>query len=287
MLRSISRSTQAISASYKLLEGALSATLPALSTGSAPPPVLTTLRTLASAAGNNNGKKQWTLLHHQVCLTRYVFVTPLLRQSITPILLGPRHLSRKTHCLGAQGYDVNPCNSPFHPAVEAGIEPDHEAEELPVQEAYTPESSCFGCGPSAADGLHLRSFRVAGGMEATVTLDSKYCAFPGIINGGVISALFDCHGNWTAAIALMDRGCLPKPPLTLTYEILVKYLEPTPPDEPLFVRSQIVRVTESGEVGSKATVQVDLTLHRRAGGTEKLLATATGLFKKLGALRAL
>lgn len=36
-----------------------------------------------------------------------------------------------------------------------------------------------------------------------------------------MSALFDCHGNWTAAIALMDKAALPKPPLTLTYEILV------------------------------------------------------------------
>ena len=43
----------------------------------------------------------------------------------------------------------------------------------------------------------------------------------GIINGGVVSALFDCHGNWTAAIALMDKAALPKPPLTLTYELLV------------------------------------------------------------------
>ncbi len=45
---------------------------------------------------------------------------------------------------------------------------------------------------------------------------------PGIINGGVVSSLFDCHGNWTAAIALMDKAALPKPPLTLTYEMLVR-----------------------------------------------------------------
>lgn len=45
-----------------------------------------------------------------------------------------------------QGYDINPCHSKLHPAfTEAGIEPEEE-EELPVQEAYTPESTCFGCG---------------------------------------------------------------------------------------------------------------------------------------------
>ena len=53
--------------------------------------------------------------------------------------------------------------------------------------------------------------------------DSPSCLqFPGIINGGIVSAIFDCHGNWTAAIALMDKACLPKPPLTLTFEMLVR-----------------------------------------------------------------
>ena len=45
---------------------------------------------------------------------------------------------------------------------------------------------------------------------------------PGIINGGIVSSLFDCHGNWTAAIALMDKAKLPRPPLTLTAELLVR-----------------------------------------------------------------
>lgn len=42
------------------------------------------------------------------------------------------------------------------------------------------------------------------------------------MNGGAIGGLFDCHGNWTAAIALMDHSSLPKPPLTLTTEVLVR-----------------------------------------------------------------
>ena len=74
----------------------------------------------------------------------------------------------------------------------------------------------------AADGLHLKSYRVPNGLQASVRLPAKYQAFPSIINGGAISALFDCHGNWTAAIALMDRSGLPRPPLTLTSELLVR-----------------------------------------------------------------
>ena len=81
---------------------------------------------------------------------------------------------------------------------------------------------CFCTGPMNPDGIHLKSKRIENGLEGRIALPSKYCAFPGIINGGVISTLMDCHGNWTAAIALMDRACLPKPPLTLTASILVR-----------------------------------------------------------------
>lgn len=38
---------------------------------------------------------------------------------------------------------INPCNSNLHPAVkEAGLKVDADAEEICVQEAYTPESKC-------------------------------------------------------------------------------------------------------------------------------------------------
>lgn len=207
-----------------------------------------------------------------------------------------------------------PSQNRLHPAYVAGeIEVEESKRELAVQEAYTPDSQCFGCGPAAPDGLGLRSFRDSGGLVARTTIDHKYQAFPGIVNGGVVSALFDCHGNWTAAVALMDRSCLPRPPLTLTAELLVNFREPTPPGVPLIVRSTVARVRESASAGSgKASVQVDLTLHALAegggsgghggvegasdsgtgaggagGNRETLLATATGIFKKLGALRAL
>jgi hypothetical protein len=108
-----------------------------------------------------------------------------------------------------KGHAVNPCNSPLHPAVsEAGILPDSSQPELCLQEAYTPESTCWGCGPAAEDGLHLRSKRVENGLEARVILDAKYASFPGVINGGVVATLVDCLSNWTAATHLMDTSAL-------------------------------------------------------------------------------
>jgi hypothetical protein len=111
--------------------------------------------------------------------------------------------------LGERGHPINPCNSPLHPAVsEAGILPDPHQPELCLQEAYTPESTCWGCGPSAKEGLFLRSKRVENGLEARVRLDSKYESFPGIVNGGIVGTLVDCLSNWTAATHLMDTSAL-------------------------------------------------------------------------------
>lgn len=183
---------------------------------------------------------------------------------------------------------MNPCNSKLHPAVtEAGIPPD-ENEEKCVQEAYTPNSVCFGCGHSNPDGLRLRSFRIKNGLEGRCSIPAKFCAFPGIINGGIVSSVLDCHGNWTAAIALMDRSVLPKPPLTLTASMFVNYKEPTPPDTELIVRSNVVSVKESPHPGmGKASVEVDVSLYiKQEDGNLKLLVSGTGVFKRLGALRA-
>lgn len=37
--------------------------------------------------------------------------------------------------------------------------------------------------------------RAQDGLEARVTIPDKFCAFPGIINGGVLGTIMDCHGN--------------------------------------------------------------------------------------------
>lgn len=84
-------------------------------------------------------------------------------------------------------------------------------------------------GPSSEEGLQLRSFRTKDGLESWVNFPAKYSAFPGILNGGMVTTAFECQGNWTAAVALMDRSSLPKPPMTLTAELLVSCVLSVPP----------------------------------------------------------
>ena len=65
---------------------------------------------------------------------------------------------------------INPCNSPHHPAVvQGGLGYAKDEQQTSVQEAYTPLSACYGCGPAASGGLGLRSFRSGdGGLGAQI-----------------------------------------------------------------------------------------------------------------------
>jgi hypothetical protein len=67
----------------------------------------------------------------------------------------------------------------------------------------------------------------------------KFSCFPGAISGGAISTLLDCHGNWAASVKLMDDSCLPRPPLTVTYNMSLTYHDMTPPDSPVILKAQV------------------------------------------------
>jgi len=58
--------------------------------------------------------------------------------------LGGVRATHQWEWMRQQGHEINPCNSKHHPAVKAGLQP--AADQTPVQEAYTPNSICWGCG---------------------------------------------------------------------------------------------------------------------------------------------
>lgn len=115
-------------------------------------------------------------------------------------------------------------------------------EELGVQRKYAPKSICFGCGPANELGLQIDSHRIENGLELHFLPNDEHQAFPGVINGGIIGTLLDCHGNWTAAIALMDATGDDEPPCTVTASYSVKLLRPTPDGEQLHITSKVVNL---------------------------------------------
>ena len=102
------------------------------------------------------------------------------------------------------------------------------SEAKSLQETYAPEGICFGCGPANREGLRIRSFVVGEELVASFQPELKHQAFEGMLNGGIIGSLLDCHCNWMAAWHLMQRQQLSAQPCTVTAEYTIKMLKPTP-----------------------------------------------------------
>ena len=137
-----------------------------------------------------------------------------------------------------------------------------------LQDKYAPNSICFGCGPSNDKGLKIKSQAIdENSTESTFTPSNYHEAFPGIINGGIIGTLLDCHSNWTAAWHLMNKNKLDHPPCTVTAFFNVKLLKPTPSKTKLKL---LAHVTESKI--DRAQIKANIII------ANKIYATCEGLF---------
>jgi acyl-coenzyme A thioesterase PaaI-like protein len=115
--------------------------------------------------------------------------------------------------------------------------------------------------------LHIRSFVEGDEVVAQWNAESHHEAFPGVLNGGIIGALLDCHSNWAAAYHMMSQSGSETPPCTVTAEFHVKLLRPTPSDVPVTLKARVVDSTDD-----RATVEAELI----AGG--KVCDTCRGTF---------
>ena len=139
--------------------------------------------------------------------------------------------------------------------------------EKSIQETYDPNLKCFGCGPANEKGLHIRSFPAGEEVIAEWEPSSEYEAFPGMLSGGIIGTLLDCHCNWTAAYFLMKRGGLEKPPCTVTADYSITLKRPTPTDQPVRLIARVIESTED-----RAIVEAEMIAHN------KVTATCRGTF---------
>jgi acyl-coenzyme A thioesterase PaaI-like protein len=138
-----------------------------------------------------------------------------------------------------------------------------------LQESFAPQSICFGCGPANEKGLRIRSMEL-NDRECVCTWKAElhHEAFPGMLNGGIIGALLDCHSNWTAANFLRhqnQRGEVM--PCTVTADFHVTLRRPTPTKAELSLKAKVVE-----SKADRATIEAELW----ADG--KLTATCRGTF---------
>ena len=135
-----------------------------------------------------------------------------------------------------------------------------------IQERYAPHNACFGCGPANEHGLRLRSFPDGDETVCTWQPRTEHEAFPGMLAGGIIGTLLDCHSNWTAAWHLMRRAGADAPPCTVTASYAVEMKRPTPTAGPVFLRARVVSA-EDDRVVVESTLEADGKLRATCRGT--------------------
>lgn len=147
-----------------------------------------------------------------------------------------------------------------------------------LQEIVEPDGVCFGCGQSNPKGLHLKSYPDEDGIHyvATVLPEEYYCGWPGLVYGGFLAMVVDCHSNWTAMCAHYkaegrEPGSLPKINC-VTGRLSLRYKKATPMGVPLKLRSWV-----EGDVGRGTIIKCEVYAE------EELTVIAESLFVRADA----
>jgi acyl-coenzyme A thioesterase PaaI-like protein len=139
--------------------------------------------------------------------------------------------------------------------------------EQSLQDRYAPNAICFGCGPANTKGLRIKSFVEGDEIVADWMPEKHHEAFEGMLNGGIIGALLDCHSNWAATYFLMKKSGAAVPPCTVTADYAITLKRPTPTSAPVKLRAHVVEAKDD-----RATIEATL----EAGG--KICAICRGTF---------
>jgi len=131
-------------------------------------------------------------------------------------------------------------------------------EGLAIQDHYADEfAHCYGCGKLNDDGLHIKSYMDGDEAVCHFVPGHQYCGgAQGMLYGGMIASLMDCHGAATAWAVKAKTQELPLARF-VTASLKVDFLAPTPTNVEIEIRGKV-----SENKGRK--VVVDLTLS--AGG---------------------
>jgi acyl-coenzyme A thioesterase PaaI-like protein len=127
---------------------------------------------------------------------------------------------------------------------------------------------CYGCGAQNEAGLQLKSRRENGSVVCEFRPRPEHLGVPGVVYGGLIASLIDCHGIATGAAHFQDRDGLDHPPRCVTASLHVDYRKPTPMgDAPLRLEAKLAEASER-----KAVVDVRLSVDGEVTAEGRVIA---------------
>lgn len=128
-------------------------------------------------------------------------------------------------------------------------------ESPALQDLAHADGICYGCGPAHPSGLHIKSRWHQDGVHvvARITPSEVFVGWPGLVYGGLLAMLVDCHSNWTAMAYHYraqgrEPGSLPAIHC-VTGHLGLDFLKPTPLARELTLTARV-----EGEVARKTRV---------------------------------
>jgi len=128
----------------------------------------------------------------------------------------------------------------------------------PAIQDQLPEQPCWGCGPNHPRGLRIKSYWSDDGAVCSWRPESDHVGWPGILNGGILAAVVDCHCVCTAvadAYHREERALDSRPSIAFaTGSLNITYLKPVPIDASVELTARI-----SERTARKSRVECDVT----------------------------
>ncbi len=142
-----------------------------------------------------------------------------------------------------------------------------------LQDRFAPDMICFGCGPANPRGLQIKSYVAGDELVCDWKPEPHHAAYPGLLNGGIIATILDCHSDWAAMWHLRRVRGVEELPLAVTADFSLRYLRPTPLDQPVHLSARVVASDDRS-----ATVEASLSSAGVATVTSKgrFVAVAEG-----------
>lgn len=121
-------------------------------------------------------------------------------------------------------------------------------DDVIIQQHYNDATAvCYGCGKHNTHGLHVQTHWNGTEGISHFTPQPYHTAFPGVVYGGILASLIDCHSIGTAIAAMHDAEGQPygtEPEITcVTGQLNVTYLKPTPIGVELVIRAHVKELT--------------------------------------------
>ncbi len=128
-----------------------------------------------------------------------------------------------------------------------------------LQDLAAPDFMCYGCGPAHPTGLRIKSYWAPDGIHVVAkhTPREEFLGFPGLVYGGLLAMLVDCHSGWTAMAHHYraegrEAGTLPRIDC-VTGKLNIQYLKATPMGVELTIKGRV-----DGDVARKSRVVCEI-----------------------------